>query len=168
MLKMIYYGLLHDTDEFGGFFDYIDYAPDILDDLSGSILECFSKDICISSPLAELITSYPVELAYGLSLINCWNSSSGIPLWVLHNYPKVGWVMERLRDTPCENNECAYCRGAFNGKEGLKYFSNMIRSVPMKEKICSRKRWRLRLKENLFWLFFRQAEENPSHSSSRL
>ena len=30
--------------------------------------------------------------------------------------------MERLRDTPCENNECAYCRGAFNGKEGLKYF----------------------------------------------
>ena len=47
-------------------------------------------------------------------------------------------------------------------------FSNMIRSVPMKEKICSRKRWRLRLKENLFWLFFRQAEENPSHSSSRL
>lgn len=122
MLKMIYYGLLHDTDEFGGFFDYIDYAPDILDDLSGSILECFSKDICISSPLAELITSYPVELAYGLSLINCWNSSSGIPLWVLHNYPKVGWVMERLRDTPCENNECAYCRGAFNGKEGLKYF----------------------------------------------
>ncbi len=122
MLKMIYYGLLHDTDEFGGFFDYIDYAPDILDDLSGSILERFSKDICISSPLAELITSYPVELAYGLSLINCWNSSSGIPLWVLHNYPKVGWVMERLRDTPCENNECAYCRGAFNGKEGLKYF----------------------------------------------
>lgn len=122
MLKMIYYGLLHDTDEFGGFFDYIDYAPDILDDLSGSILERFSKDICISSPLAELIISYPVELAYGLSLINCWNSSSGIPLWVLHNYPKVGWVMERLRDTPCENNECAYCRGAFNGKEGLKYF----------------------------------------------
>lgn len=122
MLKMIYYGLLHDTDEFGGFFDYIDYASDILDDLSGSILKRFDKEICISSPLAELITSYPVELAYGLSLINCWNSSSGIPLWVLHNYPKVGWVMERLRDTPCENNECAYCRGAFNGKEGLKYF----------------------------------------------
>ncbi|MFQ9021949.1 MAG: hypothetical protein ACLR6J_12635 [Parabacteroides merdae] len=32
-----------------------------------------------------------MESAYGLSLINCWNSSSGIPLWVLHNYPKVGW-----------------------------------------------------------------------------
>ena len=44
----------------GGFFDYIDYAPDILDDLSGSILERFSKDIYISSPLAELFTSYPV------------------------------------------------------------------------------------------------------------
>ncbi|MEI3107172.1 MAG: hypothetical protein V8T16_17350 [Parabacteroides merdae] len=39
MLKMIYHGLLHHTNEFGGFFDYIYYAPDILDYLSGSILE---------------------------------------------------------------------------------------------------------------------------------
>ena len=120
--KIIYYGLLHDTDEFGSFFDYMDYAPDIPDDFPGIILKRFDKEICISSPLAELIASYPVELAYSLSLIGCWDSNSAIPLWVLHNYPKVGWVMERLRDTPCENNKCAYCKGAFNSKEGLKHF----------------------------------------------
>lgn len=76
--------------------------------------------------------------------------------------------MERLRDTPCENNECAYCRGAFNGKEGLKYFFKYDSFRTYEGEDLQQKAVKAAIEGESLLAVFRQAEENPSHSSSRL
>src|SRR5690606_25878963 len=73
----------------------------------------FSNKICENTDLARIITEYPIELAYCLSLINANDRYSITPPWVLKNYPEVERIMFRLRNKPCVSG-CEYCNQALD------------------------------------------------------
>jgi ATP-dependent DNA helicase RecQ len=95
-LKRIFYLLLNDTKEFRSFFHYIGYTCENTD-LEELIRQRFVNEICEQANLADIISAHPVELAYGLSLINSFIHNKTIksvtPRWVLKNYPDVEQIM---------------------------------------------------------------------------
>ncbi|MDD3321441.1 MAG: RecQ family ATP-dependent DNA helicase [Paludibacter sp.] len=123
-LQQIFYLLLKDRKEFQSFFRFISYTsantePEKL------IRQQFSTEICEQVDLTQLISEYPVELAYCLSLIHSFilykKIHSITPPWVLKNYPEVERIMFRLRNKPCVSG-CAYCNNALDVHKGLKHF----------------------------------------------
>ncbi len=136
-LKQIFYLLLNDKKEFHSFFDYIAYKSSYTN-LEILIHEKYYSEICEHADLTKLISEYPIELAYCLSLINCGNRYSITPPWVLKNYPDVERVMTILRNKACIWG-CTYCDQALDIHKGLKtYFGfNAFRSYadePLQEK----------------------------------
>ncbi|HPG33113.1 MAG TPA: RecQ family ATP-dependent DNA helicase [Lentimicrobium sp.] len=123
-LKQIFFLLLHDQTEFQSFFSYIGYSS-AEPDIEALIRRKFENEICGQARLSAMITAYPVELAYCLSLIYSFIKHRKIhsitPPWVLKNYPGVEQIMLRLRNTPCVGG-CAYCNRALNIHFGLKRF----------------------------------------------
>jgi ATP-dependent DNA helicase RecQ len=119
-LKQIFYLLLSDKKEFHSFFRFIGYKSNELD-IEKVIREKFQFQICSNSNLTKMISESPVELAYGLALINCDNRYSITPPWVLKNYPKVERIMFLLRNNPCLTG-CVYCNEALNIYKGLKKY----------------------------------------------
>ncbi len=128
-LKIIYYLLLKDKIEFQSFFEYTSINKDHHIDLQNLILQEFNNEICRNVKLDDIITSYPIELAYCLALINCKNRYSITPPWVLRNYPEVERITSLLRNKPCLTG-CSYCNKALDHFTGLnRYFGyNSFRS----------------------------------------
>ena len=122
--KQILYGLLKDRREFAAFFRFIGYNSGDAN-VEGLIRQKFKGEICEHADLAKMISEYPVELAYALSLTNAFilhrKVHSITPPWVLRNYPKVERIMMRLRNTPCIRG-CVYCNEALDIHKGLKRF----------------------------------------------
>lgn len=121
-LKQIFYLLLNDKKEFHSFFHFIGYTTTV-SDLEKLIRQKFENEICDQADLTKIISEYPVELAYCLSLINSFilhNKTHSItPPWVLKNYPEVERIMFRLRNKPCVSG-CVYCNNALDAHKGLK------------------------------------------------
>lgn len=118
-LQYIYYSLLGNTVEFGAFFHFIDYRSDRVENLQSIIHRRFYGKICEFAPLADMVMENPLELAYTLALINCEDRYSITPPWVLHAFPDVDKLMNRLRNTLCITG-CSYCNKAFDIYLGLK------------------------------------------------
>ena len=110
--KQIYYALLHEQEEFQGFFKYIEYHPPVKN-LPKTIQKEFNNKICENADINALIKHCHVELAYALALISTDDSHSITPPWLLHNYPKIENVIKFLRNTPCKH-KCTYCKNALN------------------------------------------------------
>ena len=123
-LKQIFYLLLNDKKEFLSFFRFIAYSS-INTDVEKLIWQKFESEICTHADLKEIISKWPIELAYGLSLINSFihhkKTHSITPPWVLRNYPEVEQIMFRLRSKPCVDG-CVYCNNALDIHKGLKRF----------------------------------------------
>ncbi|MEZ5042786.1 MAG: RecQ family ATP-dependent DNA helicase [Saprospiraceae bacterium] len=123
-LKQIFYLLLHDQKEFASFFQFIGYAS-VSRDLEKLIRQKFENEICEQIDLTSMISAYPIELAYSLSLVHSFIHHKKIhsitPPWVLKNYPEVEQIMLRLRNKPCLSG-CAYCNNALDIHKGLKRF----------------------------------------------
>ncbi len=123
-LQQIFYLLLAETKEFRAFFRFIAYTSESAN-LEKLIRHKFENEICEHSDLTKLISEYPIELAYCLSLINSFihnnRTYSITPPWVLKNYPEVEQIMLRLRNKPCVSG-CAYCNKALDIRAGLKRF----------------------------------------------
>ena len=120
--REIYWGLLSRHLEFEGFFRYLslDLSPDTQHHLGELIQQEYKGLICENANIEAVIKQYPVELAYSLALIGIDDLMSMTPAWVMHHYPKVGNVMNFLRNTPC--GHCEYCRQRLNAHTGLKEF----------------------------------------------
>lgn len=127
----LYYQLLHDTEQFGGFFKYINYTPfkqqswlgRILNsrpDWSQLILKEFEGKICSHADFKTLVRQYPIELAYCLAVIGADDIFSITPAWVIRNYPQVVNVMNLLCNTSC--GDCDYCHSRLDAHSGLKEF----------------------------------------------
>ncbi len=127
----IYYQLLHDTEQFGGFFKYINYTSShqqswlgrILNsqpDWSQLILREFEGKICSHADFDTLVRQYPIELAYCLAVIGADDIFSITPAWVTRNYPQVVNVMKLLCNTSC--GDCDYCHSRLDAHSGLKEF----------------------------------------------
>lgn len=119
-LKDICFLLLNNDKHFNAFFKFIGHSPSN-ENLIELILKEFKSKICNYTNLEQIISDYPVELAYCLSLIKTGNRSSITPPWVLKNYPGVENVMYLLRNKPCISG-CTYCDGALDALLGLKRF----------------------------------------------
>ncbi len=129
--QIIYYQLLHDTEQFGGFFKYINYTspdpqtwqdkdPNGLPAWGQLILTEFEGKLCSHADFATLERQYPIELAYCLAVIGADDIFSITPAWVLRNYPQVVNVMYWLCNTSC--GDCDYCHLRLDAHNGLKEF----------------------------------------------
>ena len=129
--KEIYYQLLHQTQEFEGFFKYIDYSPSTQQSLLGRILRTqpdwsqlilkeYEGKICSHVDFSYLARQYSIELAYCLAVIGADDIFSITPAWVLRNYPQIVNVTNLLRNTSC--GECDYCHQRLDAHNGLKEF----------------------------------------------
>ena len=50
------------------------------------------------------------ELAYALAWLSVAEGNSVMPPWVRHQFPQAGRLVRRLRDTPCGDAGCDWCR----------------------------------------------------------
>ena len=120
----IYYQLLHETDQFKGFFKYIGYNSTLQQSLSLDwrqiILKEFEGKVCSHADFNTLVRQYPVELAYCLAVIGADDLFSITPAWVTRNYPEVVNVINLLCNTSC--GDCDYCRNRLDAHNGLKEF----------------------------------------------
>ena len=127
----IYYQLLHERDQFKGFFKYLGYSStlqqSILDrilrlqlDWRQLILKEFEGKVCNHADFETLVRQYPIELAYCLAVIGADDIFSITPAWVIRNYPEVVNVMNLLCNTSC--GDCDYCHRRLDAHSGLKEF----------------------------------------------
>ena len=127
----IYYQLLHETDQFKGFFKYVGYSSTLQQsflerilrfqlDWEQLILREFEGKICNNADFKTLVKQYPIELAYCLAVIGADDVFSITPAWVIRNYPEVVNVMNILCNTSC--GDCDYCLRRLDAHSGLKDF----------------------------------------------
>lgn len=127
----IYYQLLHETDQFKGFFKYLGYSStlqqSLLDrilrfqlDWGQLILKEFEGKVCSHADFETLVRQYPIELAYCLAVIGADDIFSITPAWVIRNYPEVVNVMNLLCNISC--GDCDYCQRRLDAHSGLKEF----------------------------------------------
>lgn len=62
------------------------------------------------------------SVAYALSWLRIAGSNSVVPPWVRLEYPKITELIQRYREVPCHQADCAYCRKTHNAKAQLKAF----------------------------------------------
>lgn len=117
--KKIYHGLLVDTDEFSGFFDYIGTKPFFNYSIEKTIRQEYRGMICANADIGPFIRHSPRELAYALALIGCGDLYSVTPPWLVHNFPEIENIIKILCNTPCAAG-CDYCREALNIDRGLR------------------------------------------------
>ena len=120
--QKIYRSLLATTKEFKGFFSYLHHPDEQINrhDLSSLIKGEYRGLICANSDIEAVAYHYPIELAYALAIIGTDDIMSITPAWVMINYPKVGNVLNFLKNTPC--GECEYCKSRLDAHNGLKEF----------------------------------------------
>lgn len=119
-MKRIFYCLLKDQKEFRAFFHFLDYSR-LEWNIETVIKEKFYGRICDRADIRDMVSHYPVEMAYCLALINANSRFSITPPWVLRSYPNVERVMYMLRRKPCLQG-CVYCNQAFDIHKALKRF----------------------------------------------
>ena len=127
--KRIYYYLLYETQEFGGFFKCVGYTPNVSwissvfaskPDWRQLIINEYEGKVCSHADFETLVKQYPIELAYSLAVIGADDIFSITPAWVIRNYPQVVNVMNMLRNTSC--GDCGYCHQRLDAHYGLKEF----------------------------------------------
>jgi ATP-dependent DNA helicase RecQ len=55
-----------------------------------------------------------LPLSYCLSWLRVAGHNSILPPWVRHRFPKTVTLLQRLREVPCNDPQCAYCRRVHN------------------------------------------------------
>ena len=59
------------------------------------------------------------ELAYALAWISVSGGNSVMPPWVRHQFAEAGQLVRRLRDTPCADAGCNWCRDRHDARKEL-------------------------------------------------
>ncbi len=122
-LKQIFYGLLNDSNGFGGFFKFTGFDKlSSKEDLPKLIFSFLEGRVCINADLSTLIRTDPVTLSYAIALINCEDQHPVTPGWINHHFKEIEQVLVQLKHTSCAD-ECDYCKNALNPKTALfRYF----------------------------------------------
>ena len=145
--KEIYYQLLHETNEFKGFFKYVGYTSPTRNTFWNRLLNTqpawaelilteYRGKVCSNADFSMMAKQYPIELAYSLAVIGADDIYSITPAWVLRNYPQVVNVMNLLCNTSC--GDCDYCHQRMDAHQGLKDFFGydefrLFDGVPMQQ-----------------------------------
>lgn len=59
------------------------------------------------------------SLAYALAWLSVSGGNSVMPPWVRHQFPEAGSLVRRLRDTPCDDSACDWCRERHDASKEL-------------------------------------------------
>jgi ATP-dependent DNA helicase RecQ len=59
-------------------------------------------------------------LAYALAWLSVAGGNSVMPPWVRFQFPEAGVLVRRLRDTPCDDPACGWCRERHDARKELK------------------------------------------------
>jgi len=71
----------------------------------------------------DILTDAPQHgwaLAYALAWLSVAGGNSVMPPWVRHQFPEAGVLVRRLRDTPCTDAACSWCRERHDVHKELK------------------------------------------------
>ena len=61
-------------------------------------------------------------IAYALAWLRVSGGNSVLAPWVRHQFPAVGRLIAELRDTPCDDPACSYCRTTHDPRHELKRY----------------------------------------------
>ena len=61
-------------------------------------------------------------LAYALAWLSVAGGNSVMPPWVRYQFPEAGHLIRRLRDTPCVEPDCAWCRREHDAGRQLRHW----------------------------------------------
>jgi ATP-dependent DNA helicase RecQ len=76
--------------------------------------------------ILEHVAQHGWALAYALAWLSVAGGNSVMPPWVRHQFPEAGLLVRRLRDTPCDDSACAWCRERHDARSELKkWFPNV-------------------------------------------
>lgn len=128
-MRRAYRNLLDNVQEFSGFWEWLEWKYGksepiaVYDAALGSLMYAFGSKMCISQLPEEIGQRYPVEFAMVLSILQSANPAIKTPSWVLGRYPRIEEVYKKLRETPCSDPECNWCRTHLDPEAALgKYF----------------------------------------------
>ncbi len=85
----------------------------------GRCLGGFACSTCGRETLAEP-KRFGWALAYVLAWISVSEGNSVMPPWVRHQFPESGRLVRRLRDTPCADPACGWCRERHDAQSRLR------------------------------------------------
>lgn len=77
---------------------------------------CHAQARQISDEAAE----HSWALAYAMAWLSVAGGNSVMPPWVRHQFPQAGALVRRLRDTPCADPACSWCRERHDAHKELK------------------------------------------------
>ncbi|MGY6522178.1 MAG: RecQ family ATP-dependent DNA helicase [Mongoliitalea sp.] len=118
VMQTIFYGLLHQTTAFRGFFQYMGFHL-LNQPLEELIHTHFHGKICSHAAIEHFTQDKPIALAYALALIHANDRHSITPPWVLQQYPDTDRLMTLLKGRPCLQG-CPHCAQEFDIHAGLK------------------------------------------------
>ena len=77
---------------------------------------------CITAARKALAEAedYAWPLTYAMAWLSVAGGNSVMPPWVRHQFPEAGQLVRKLRDTPCGNPECGWCREHHDARKELK------------------------------------------------
>ena len=85
--------------------------------LAGNACRTHAREVMADAPRL----GWP--LAYALAWLSVSGGNSVMPPWVLFQFPEAGRLVRRLRDTPCKDAACEWCRERHDArKELLRWF----------------------------------------------
>lgn len=70
----------------------------------------------------ETATQVAWPLAYALAWLSVAGGNSVMPPWVRHQFPEAGRLVRQLRDTPCLDPDCAWCRHEHDALKQLQHW----------------------------------------------
>jgi ATP-dependent DNA helicase RecQ len=78
---------------------------------------------------SRAVLENPTEQAWPLAYVMAWLSVSGgnsvMPPWVRHRFPEAAALVRRLRDRPCSDPACGWCRERHDARRELARFFNL-------------------------------------------
>lgn len=74
---------------------------------------CMTAVESIVDQLLDKTIAHP-PLAYVVAWLTVAGSNSVLPPWVRHRFPEVAVILHRLREIPCTDPQCSYCRKYHN------------------------------------------------------
>lgn len=101
-----------------------------------SIEACLSGSTCQTTGglVVEEAAEYGWSLAYTLAWLSVAGDNSVVPPWVQNQFPKVGELVRRLRDTSCGQPECKWCSERHDATQELRRWFpdlNEFRAIPV-------------------------------------
>jgi ATP-dependent DNA helicase RecQ len=98
--------------------------PPAAPEVEAAARDCAGRAGC-STAAGQLEFPEDREGRMGLAYVLVWLTVAGdgrsvLPGWVWRSYPTAREIADRLRDRPCGDPGCAWCREQFDGRERLR------------------------------------------------